>query len=164
MRITQPHRRVAGKVHGFLPAVRMNPPATIETYADATRFGQTGCLIGSERRRNLRIPLHWALYLACNNAGPPLRTITRDINKDGFYCLLDQPLSPGEQIECDIVVPAHRSQDPGDVAYLRCRARVARVETIRGTTEFGLACRIHDYSLITVGSVETRSRAVFDRR
>ena len=164
MRITQPHRRVAGKVHGFLPAVRMNPPATIETYADATRFGQTGCLIGSERRRNLRIPLHWTVYLASKGSGCLLRTTTRDINKDGFYCLSDQPLSIGEQIECDIVVPAHRSQDSDDVGYLRCRAQAVRVEKIGGTSEFGLACRIEDYSLITVGSVETRSRAVFDRR
>src|ERR1035441_5281243 len=78
MRITQPHRRVAGKVHGFLPAIRMNPPATIETYADATRFGQTGCLIGSERRRNLRIPLHWTVYLASKGSGCLLRPTTRD--------------------------------------------------------------------------------------
>ena len=87
------------------------------------------------------------------------RSITRDINKDGFYCLLDQPLSPGEQIECDIVVPAHRSQDPDDVAYLRCRAQVVRVEKIRGTSEFGLACQIEDYRLIRGVKPRLRDRS-----
>ena len=148
----------------FGPSETMNSPAAIEAFADVRLFERTGWLTGSERRRNPRVPLHWTVYLASKGSGCLLRTTTRDINKDGFYCLSDQPLSIGEQIECDIVVPAHRSQDSDDVGYLRCRAQAVRVEKIGGASEFGLACRIEDYSLITVGSVETRSRAVFDRR
>ena len=121
------------------------------SHTDAGLFDRTGRQIIAERRRNPRASLHWSVYLVFNGAPHPLRSITRDINKDGFYCLLDQALRPGERIECDIVVPTHGSRDPGDVAYLRCRAQAVRVEKIGDSTEFGLACRIEDYRLIHVG-------------
>jgi len=89
--------------------------------------------------------LNWTLYVACDGARHPLRAVTRDISRDGFYCVLRQPVKPGERIDCDIVVPTHRSQDPDDVVYLRCRARVVRVERIAATAEQGVACRIEDY-------------------
>jgi hypothetical protein len=98
-----------------------------------------------ERRKYPRVPLHWTLNLACIHFSHPFRTITRDISRDGFYCLLDQPLVPGELVECDIVVPAHRSQDPDDVVHLRCHARVVRVEEIAAGIAFGVACRMEDY-------------------
>lgn len=84
----------------------------------------------------------------CNGARHPLRTEARDISRDGFYCLLDQAIRPGERIQCEIVVPTHNSQDPDDVVYLRCSAQAVRVEQIGDGAEFGLACRIEDYCVI----------------
>ena len=125
----------------------MNTAAVNESYTEAVLFDRSGRLAGAERRRNFRAPLHWTLYLASSGSGHPIRTTTRDLNKDGFYCLLDQPATPGERIECHIVVPKHKSQDPDDVLYLRCRAQVVRVEKIGNSAEFGVACRIEDYCL-----------------
>jgi hypothetical protein len=102
----------------------------------------------AERRRTPRATLQWTVYLAFNGCGHPFRATTRDINKDGFYCSLDQPVKAGERIECDIIVPTHGSQDPDDVVCLRCCAQAVRVEKIEGSLEFGLACRIEDYSVI----------------
>lgn len=119
-----------------------------ETYADPAPFDRTGCQAGNERRSNPRVPLHLTVYVACTDSGLRLRTSTRDISKDGFYCLLDQPVRPGELIECDIVVPTHRPQQPDDVVYLRCRAQAVRVEKIGAGLKFGLACRIEDYSVV----------------
>ena len=113
-----------------------------------TLFDRTGGQSGAERRKNVRARLHWTVYLVFDGTGRPLRTTTRDINKDGFYCSLNQPVRPGQRIECDIVVPGHGSPDPIDVVYLRCRAQAVRVEKIEGSSEFGLACRIEDYSVI----------------
>jgi hypothetical protein len=118
------------------------------TYQGPTLFDRTGSLASAERRRNLRARLRWTVYLAFDGSGHPLRTTTRDINKDGFYCSLNQPVRPGQRIECDIVVPGHGSTDPSDVVYLRCRAQAVRVEKIEGSSEFGLACRIEDYCVI----------------
>jgi len=126
----------------------MNALAVDEIFAAPAPSERTGFPAGAERRRSPRIPLQWTLYLVSNGSRHPLRTITRDINKDGFYCLLDQPVRPGEQIDCDIVVPAHRTQDPDDVVYLRCRAQAVRVERIGAGSQFGVACRIDDYFVI----------------
>jgi hypothetical protein len=126
----------------------MSFPAADEAHTDAALFERTGYLPGLERRRNPRAPLHWTLYLTCTGSSHPLRTTTRNISKDGFYCVLHQPVIPGERIECDIVVPTHRSQNPDDVVYLRCRAQAVRVEKLGASAEFGVACRIEDYCVI----------------
>ena len=115
---------------------------------DAIASNQAGWNAGVERRRSPRATLHWTLYLSCNGAKYPLRTELRDISSDGFYCLVDQPIRPGERIKCDIVVPTHSLQGADDVMYLRCDALAVRVEKIGDETEFGLACRIEDYCLI----------------
>jgi hypothetical protein len=107
-----------------------------------------GLLATGERRRSRRVPLRLTLYLGCNGAGHPLRTQTRNISSDGFYCLVDRPVKPGDSFSCDILIPTHASQDPDDVVYLRCNAHAARVESLGDGAGFGLACRIEDYRLI----------------
>ena len=134
-------------------AIRMwTSLAADRSYSGAGLVDRTGRQLIAERRRNPRAPLHWTVYLAFKGSGHPLRSITRDINKDGFYCSLDQPVRPGERIECDIAVPTHGSRDPDDVAYLRCLAQAVRVEKIGDSPKFGLACRIEDYRLIHIAS------------
>jgi hypothetical protein len=115
---------------------------------DAIGSNEAGWHDGIERRRSPRVKLHWTLYLMLNGTTHPLRTETRDISSDGFYCVLDQPIRPGERIKCDLVVPTHNSQDPDEVVYLRCSAEALRVEKIGSGAEFGLACRIEDFCVI----------------
>src|SRR6185369_13755858 len=92
-------------------------------------------------------PLHWTLYLASRGGTHPRRTETENLSRDGFYCILDQPLTAGEHVDCDIVIPTHES-DCHAVISLRCRAQVIRVEKIDCGEQYGLACRIEDYRLI----------------
>ncbi len=66
---------------------------------------------------------------------------------------MNDALTAGEQIECDIALPAHNALDKGDVVCLRCRAVIVRVERTAGGTQFGVACRIEDYHLVH-GSIE----------
>lgn len=102
----------------------------------------------TERRRCPRAGLSWALHVTCSGFKHPIRAITRDISRDGFYCFLTTPVTPGEHIECDILVPTHSKRDPEDMAFLRCRALVVRVEQAENASEFGVACRIEDYSIV----------------
>src|SRR3569832_898438 len=90
-------------------------------YVEVVPFNRNGSVGVTERRKNPRALLHWTILLNCGSSVHPVRTTTRDISKDGFYSLLKRPLGLGEHIDCDIVVPTHRSQDPDDVVYLRCR-------------------------------------------
>jgi hypothetical protein len=101
----------------------------------------------AERRKSRRVPLQWTVYVACSGGAPPLRTKTQNISSEGFYCLLDQAVMPGEEFDCDIVVPTHNSPEPDEVMLLRCRAQAIRVDQIGSGLEFGLACRIEDYCL-----------------
>lgn len=112
------------------------------------RFEQETRNALTERRRSHRASLHWTVYLACEGLTHPFCTKTRDISRDGFYCLLNHQVRLGDRIECDLVVPTHNVRCPEDVAYLRCRARIVRVERAVGGAGFGLGCRIEDYYVI----------------
>jgi len=131
-------------------------PAVDAPLTEATPIDRRRSWSGTERRKGTRVPLHWTVYLACKGAGHPFRAITRDISRDGFYCLIDQPLRAGERIECDIVVPTHRSRDPDDVVYLRCQAQAVRVEKNGADSNYGVACRIENYRVIR-GVVQGRA-------
>jgi hypothetical protein len=93
------------------------------------------------------VQLHWDLYLACNGAGRPFPTRTKNISSDGFYCVVEHRVKPGDEFDCAILIPTHASQNPEDVLYLRCRAHAVRVESVGDGAEFGIACRIEDYFL-----------------
>ena len=101
-----------------------------------------------ERRRIPRAALNWTVHVAANGFDYPISATTRDISRDGFYCFLGNPLTPGERIECDIVMPTHSTLDSTDTACLRCRALVVRVEQTGNEAEFGVACRIEEYSIV----------------
>jgi c-di-GMP-binding flagellar brake protein YcgR len=101
-----------------------------------------------ERRRTLRAALKWTVYIAYNGSKHPITAKTRDISSDGFYCFLSNPLTPGDRVECDIVIPTHDMFNAADVAYMRCRALVVRVEQTEDEAPFGVACRIEAYSIV----------------
>jgi hypothetical protein len=110
----------------------------------------------AERRKTRRAALHWTVYVVCARSTHSFRTETRDISRDGFYCVIDRPVTPGERIECDIAVPTHSSFGVGAAAYLRCRAQVVRVEQTETSGHFGVACTIEDYRLVYGSAEQTR--------
>ena len=133
---------------GALAEAALNPgmrfPIANSTLGYVVPFDKITPLAAKERRRNIRVPLHWTAHLSRAGSASRIHTTTRDINSDGFYCFVDQPLTLGERIDCVIVVPIHGS-DVGDVVYLQCLARVVRAEKIEIGPQFGLACQIEDY-------------------
>ena len=100
----------------------------------------------ADRRQSLRVPLHWTVYLTCRGVPHPSRSTTENLSRGGFYCCVTDPLTPGDHIQCDIIVPTHASQNPDAVLVLRCYVQVLRVELM--AQGYGLACRIDDFSVL----------------
>jgi hypothetical protein len=98
-----------------------------------------------ERRLQRRLALHWRLRLSCGPVGP-LETRTENLSSQGFYCILETPLVPGDVVTCDITIPSYSSSDPRS-SSIACQAEVIRVEAVGTEWGFGVACRILDYSL-----------------
>jgi hypothetical protein len=103
--------------------------------------------VGMDRRRCRRVKLHWAVLLAGPGLRQPIRSETADIGSRGFYCVIEEPMKPGELLECDLVVPTHARQDEReDSVLLRCAIEVVRVE--KCDLGFGVACAIREYTIV----------------
>ena len=73
-----------------------------------------------------------------------IRTETENLNSKGFYCTCDQPFSPGERFECELLIPVERAGVGCTSLMLRRHARVVRVE-IRGLEPgFGITCQFEE--------------------
>ena len=68
-----------------------------------------------------------------------LEAETDNISSSGFYCIAQEPCSPGEYLECRLVIP---SQSPPLI--LHRRVRVIRVEIKGMEPGFGVACEFTD--------------------
>jgi hypothetical protein len=104
-----------------------------------------------ERRLQRRLALHWRLRLSCGLVGP-LETRTENLSSQGFYCILETPLVPGDLVACDITIPNYGSSHPV-ISSITCQAEVVRVEAVGTEWGFGVACRILDFTLSKQGSV-----------
>ena len=92
-----------------------------------------------ERRRRERLSLCYHLQLRRVDGQLSLEAETDNISGSGFYCTAQEPLSPGEYLECRLVSP---SQSPPLV--LDRRVRVIRVEIKGLEPGFGVACEFTD--------------------
>src|SRR4051812_41155387 len=99
-----------------------------------------------ERRRERRLGLQWPLLVSSQVSGR-VETRTENLSSGGFYFILENPLAPGEKIECDLTVPnASRGHAEGVAASIRCEAEVLRVEALGTDPGFGVACKILDFT------------------
>src|SRR5579859_7021863 len=51
---------------------------------------------GPERRSNDRVSLHWTIHLTCHTTGSRLGSQTLNISPNGFYCIVNQWIKPGD--------------------------------------------------------------------
>jgi PilZ domain len=98
-----------------------------------------------ERRRERRLALRWPILVSSKVSGR-VETRTDNLSSGGFYCILGNPLAPGERIECDLTVPNTGRGHRGDIAgSIRCQAEVLRVEALGTDPSFGVACKILNF-------------------
>lgn len=102
-----------------------------------------------ERRKRVRMQLHWPVCFSGIHAAGTIETKTRDLSSDGFYCLSKTPLVPGTLISCTLKVPAHDPFGDERMLPLECKIRVIRVEPKDEDGNFGIGCHIEDYHFAT---------------
>src|SRR5512140_888267 len=92
-----------------------------------------------ERRRRSRLSLCYHLQLWRVDGQLPLEAETDNISSSGFYCIAQEPCSPGEHLKCRLVIPSHSPP-----LVLDRQVRVIRVEIKGLEPGFGVACEFTD--------------------
>jgi PilZ domain len=100
-----------------------------------------------ERRRRVRLPVQWPVYIWAPNTGAPVETTTTNLSSDGFHCLSPIPLEPGEIIGCTLTMPQISNQGSGRRRVLECQIRIVRLEPPNKDGNFGLACYIENFRI-----------------
>ena len=102
----------------------------------------------AERRSRPRAALQWVVHVSRAGSKHPVASKTRNVSSQGFYCLLQEPFESGERVDCTMVIPIPKSAKPDDVLWLKCQARVLRVESGAAGTAFGIAFQIEEYCVV----------------
>jgi len=74
-----------------------------------------------------------------------LSTATENVSSRGFCCVVDEPVTEGERLVCQIGLPSWH--DPHVPRALRCQAQVAWVVPTEDG-RFRIGCRIEDYRVV----------------
>jgi hypothetical protein len=127
----------------------------LETQKDQAEPSVNGSVARKpDRRSHPRAALEWVVHLSKAGGNHPIDTRTRDVSSQGFYCLVHEPFESGERVECTVVIPIPKSCKPDDVLWLKCQARVLRVEAAASATAFGVAFQIEEYCVVHLNPVQ----------
>ena len=99
----------------------------------------------AERRGHRRYKLKCAVHL--HHAGRIINAETDDLTPEGFHCTSEEPLSPGDCLECQISIPAGQPGEERRGLVIHGRVRVLRVEVCGLEPGFGIACEFEDRRL-----------------
>jgi PilZ domain len=113
----------------------------------------------SERRIRPRAALQWVVHVSRAGGLHPVSGKTSNVSSQGFYCLVQEPLESGQRVECTLVIPIPKSGKPDAVVWLKCRARLLRVEAVAGDNPFGIAFLIEEYCLVHLNPVQIKPAA-----
>ena len=101
---------------------------------------------GPDRRNQPRVEMSLSVTLVRPGQGFRVEAQTKDVSRDSFFCVSEHPFSPGETLDCEIILPGDdRTSVPEPESCLECRVRVVRVVTKGTEPGFGLACQLEDY-------------------
>lgn len=99
-----------------------------------------------ERRKRERVDLQCPVQIFRAPEGRALEATTVNLSSDGVYWVSADVFSPGERIECSILITPPGFRAPKIPVYLHCRARVVRAEATEAG--FGVGCRIEQFVLL----------------
>jgi hypothetical protein len=102
----------------------------------------------SERRTRPRAALQWVVHVSRAGGMRRVSGKTSNVSSQGFYCLFQEPLESGERVECTLVIPIPKAGKPDAVFWLKCQARLLRVEAGAVDKAFGIAFLIEEYCVV----------------
>ncbi len=107
-----------------------------------------------ERRRRRRFPLNCTVEFARD--GQTFTSGTLDISSQGFYCVVDQAVRPGDELRCLVnLMESHTGLAlPG--VTLNCDVVVLRSD--ERDDGLGIACWIQNYTVVRKASARHRRR------
>jgi hypothetical protein len=115
----------------------------------------------AERRRRSRAALQWVVHVSRGGGQHVIASRTRNVSSEGFYCLVQEPFESGERVECTVCIPVPKSTRSDDVLWLKCQARVLRVEAVMAETAYGVAFKIEEYSIVPIAPMQiTRAERI----
>lgn len=78
-----------------------------------------------------------------NGSVQQLEGQTRDVSERGVFMYLSNRVAEGSELE--LVFPMPQGDSPAEDTWVRCRARVLRVEKIESGSRFGVAAVLESY-------------------
>lgn len=101
----------------------------------------------TERRQLPRIPLRCPVQLWSPHDGTFTHSVTENLTGRGFFCLSEEPYSVGDELEATLELPTRgRPSNARGLLRLQCKVSVIRISGVQG--EYGVACRVTQYSVI----------------
>ncbi len=81
---------------------------------------------------------------------PPVETSSRDVSASGLYFSFSEPLEPGSELECEVLLPPALGYK--EAVRVRCRGKVVRVDRPQAPGRVGVAATIERYEFVKVGT------------
>jgi len=100
----------------------------------------------AEKRKYRRYDLSLDLEVKGRKRVQPIQTQTRDISARGLYFNFVEPLDVGSELNFELNLPPELSG--GKDVRVRCRGRIVRIDTVKGSHQVGVASTIETYEFI----------------
>ena len=115
-----------------------------------------------ERRHRPRLRLFRSLRLYRPGHAPTIAAWTEDISCQGFYFTSQHPFELSERLEFELSIYGEELGWNSETnVVLRGSAEVVRIVPKGPREEFGVACRIEDYTLDHEKSIDPRPQGIF---
>jgi hypothetical protein len=98
------------------------------------------------RQRFSRLGVRWTIQIFESSERPAIASETDNVSSDGFYFRARERFSPGEELECLLLIPTFDSPPANGSMDLHCHVRVMAVEVLDDNNGFGVECHIENYS------------------
>ena len=97
----------------------------------------------SDRRGRPRLKLSYRIRLyRPDKQDVAVTAQTENLSSQGFYCVSEEPFSPGDRLQCELSIPAPHV--PRENLTLHRRVRVLRLEIKGLEPGYGMACKFED--------------------